>query len=146
MGTYPPLVHYSTELEYQAHYEQTYCKGPVMTGDGIAVRFRKANFRHLFFESTQRNGVKDAFSQPRACRIDWILAALNDPTIPMRMGWIKKKNRYDPARRVVVAQGNYVVVIHLTGNSKANHVTAYVADRGTVAKIMRGPEWTQKNR
>ena len=59
----------------------------------------------------------------------------------MRVGWDKKKKRYDATRRVVVAQGNYVVVIHITGKGKANHVTAYIADPGTIGTIMGGPVW-----
>ncbi|MDA3925285.1 MAG: hypothetical protein PF904_11375 [Kiritimatiellae bacterium] len=39
--------------------------------------------------------------------------------------------------------GNYVVVIHITNKNegKANHVTAYVADPSTIAKINRAPVW-----
>jgi len=142
VAAYPPLVTYATEAEYRTHYEQSYCQGPLLTHDGISVRFRKGNFDHIFFESSQRNATKDVFSQPRAERIDWIACVLQDASLPMYQGWDKKKKRYDPRRRVVIAQGNYVVVIHMARPGCANHVTAYMADAWTVGKILSGPIWT----
>ena len=73
---YPSLVYYQTIAEYRSHYKRVYCQKPIRTFDGIAVRFRNDIFDHCFFESTQRNQVKDVFSNTRAKRIDWIKAAL----------------------------------------------------------------------
>ena len=142
MRPYPPLVKYTSKTEYKLHYEQIYCKSTINTHDGIAVRFRKNNFNHIFFESSKRNGIKDIFSNKRAERIDWILATLQDSTVPMYIGWNKKKKRYDKKRRVVISQENYIVVIHLTNTYKANHITAFVADLHTISKIKTSPVWT----
>ena len=141
MSTYPPLVYYKEAAEYLAHYQRVYCGGCISTHDGIMVRFRMGNFEHIFYESSRRDGVKDRFSRKRAEHIDWIRAALQDASVPLYVGWDHKKKRYDHGRRVAVAQGNYVVVIHLTGMVKADHVTAYLADHETVSKIENGPLW-----
>ena len=147
--TFPPLVYYRTVQEYRVHFENKYCHGPITTFDGIAVRFRKILFNHCFFESTRRNQVKDIFSNQRAERIDWIRAALEDPNAELHIGWDGKKKRYDRSHRVAVVAGDYVVVIRLSGNRKAQFVTAYVADSpSTLAKIKGSPKWVpkQKNR
>lgn len=139
---YPPLVSYKTIDEYRAHFERMYCRGPVTTFDGIAVRFRKGCFAHCFYESTRRNRVKDVFSVQRAERIDWIRATLQDPNADMHVGWDGKKKRYDRSHRVALVVGDYVVVIRLTGSKSAEFVTAYVADSpSTLAKIKRSPKW-----
>ena len=65
---YPPLLELPGEAEYRAHFEATYCRGPIRAFDGIEVRFRKRDFDHCCFESSRRDGAKDAFSQPRAKR------------------------------------------------------------------------------
>ncbi len=140
--TYPPFVFYQTVDEYKAHYEKVYCKGPITTFDGIMVRFRKDRFEHCFSESTKRNKVKDCFSKPRAKRIDWIKATLKDPNAELHVGWDGKKKRYDCTHRVALVVNDYVVVIRLSGKSKAQFVTAYVADSAsTLAKIKGSPKW-----
>ncbi len=139
---YPPLVCYATVTEYRAHYERVYCKAAVTTFDGIAVRFRKHRFDHCFYESTRRNQVKDAFSNQRAERIDWIKTALQDSNAKLHVGWDGKKKRYDRSHRVALVVGDYVVVIRLSGNQTAQFVTAYVADSpSTLAKIKGSPKW-----
>lgn len=147
--SYPPLLHLATEAEYRARFERVYCQGPVMTFDGVAVRFRKSQFDHCFFESTRRNRIKDQFSWKRAQRLEWIAAALGDSNSERYVGWDNRKKRYDKRRRVAIVMGNYVVVITLTGAAKADFVTAYVADtpprRGrpsTIQQIRSGPKWT----
>lgn len=146
---YPPLLELPGEAEYRAHFEATYCRGPIRAFDGIEVRFRKRDFDHCCFESSRRDGAKDAFSQPRAKRLDWIKAALQDPSSECYQGWDKKRKRYDGSRRVTVVMGNYVVVIALEGNGRADFVTAFLADTpaapgrpSTVDMIRRGPKWT----
>lgn len=145
---FPPLVHHASEDDYRKHFERVYCRRPVETFDGIKVRFRKGQFSHCFFESSRRDGNKDAFSPQRAERIDWIKATLQDPDAELYVGWDKARKRYDRSRRVALVQGNYVVVIRITGKAKADFVTAFVGDtprpRGgktSVEQIRGGPRW-----
>ena len=35
----PPLVHYATVAEYRSHYDRVYCRGNILTFDGIRVYF-----------------------------------------------------------------------------------------------------------
>lgn len=144
---YPPLINFSSEADCQAHFERIYCCGPIMTFDEIAVRFRKSDFKHCFFESV--NAKDDTFSPKRAARIDWIKAALEDVTSERFVGWDSKKKRYDRNRRVTVVMGNYVVVMAITGHKTASFITAYVADsprtpsrpRNTLDMIRQSPRW-----
>ena len=139
---YPQLVTYQTKTEYQIHFNQIYCQGPIVTFDNIAVRFRKDDFYHAFFESV--GGKDDTFSTKRAERIDWIKAALQDPHSDRYVGWDSKRKRYDGKRRVTVVVNNYVVVIALNpAGDKAHFITAYVADSGrTIRMIKQSPRWT----
>lgn len=138
---YPALVVYVEKVEYQHHFERIYCRGPIVTFDGIPVRFQKRNFSHAFFESVRSKD--DTFSQKRAERIDWIKAALQDPQSERYIGWDNKKKRHDGSRRVIVVMGDYVVVIGLNKQrNKGRFITAYVADSGrTIRKIRNGPKW-----
>lgn len=146
---YPPLVAHTAEADYRAHFERVYCQGPIATFDGYAVRFRKRDFDHCFFESARRDGRKDTFSTARAERIDWIKATLEDPASELYQGWDKRKKCYDRGRRVAVVMGNYVVIIAITGPQKADFVTAYVANTPatvgrpvtTIDQIRRSPRW-----
>lgn len=141
---YPPLVHYGTEQEYRAHFEGEYCKGTIPTFDGIAVRFRKRMFDHCFFESV--HAKDDTFSLPRAERIDWIKAALQDASADIRVGWDNVRKRPATDRRVAIVKGNYVVIIRLDGPIKAEFVTAFVAEGRTVTQIRTNPKWAKKYR
>jgi len=137
---YPPLPLDKTPAEYRSYFETNYCRGPVKTFDGIEVRFRKSDFNHCFFESV--NEKDDTFSSLRAERLLWIKAALQDPNSELYAGWDKKKKRYDKGRRVVLVKDNYVVVIALISNKRANFVTAYVADsERTLEMIRKSPKW-----
>jgi hypothetical protein len=145
---YPPLLHLACEADYRKHYENTYCRGIILTFDGIAVRFRRNQFEHCFFESMKRDEVKDQFSTKRAERMDWIKVALQDPDSERYQGWNKTKKCHDKSRRVAIVLGVYVVVIAITVIGFADFVTAYVADstgkRGqmpTIDKIRQGPKW-----
>lgn len=141
--SYPPLVQYASEAEYQKHFERTYCRALIPTFDGITVRFRKDMFTHIFYESSNRDGVKNVFSTKRAERIDWIKAVLQDSKADLYVGWDNKKKSYDTCRRVALVLGNYVVIIRLLKDKKAVFVTAYLADSGrTLEMIKRGPKWT----
>lgn len=142
---YPPLVQYPSISDYRAHWIRVYCAEPIMTFDGIAVRFRRDKFPHYFFESSGRDGNKDQFSSKRAERIDWIKATLEDTSAELFVGWNNDKRRYDPGRRVAVVMDDYVVIVALTSNITADFITAFVADStgksSTLEKIRRGPRW-----
>ena len=147
--SYPPLLKLATAAEYRLHYENIYCRAPIVTFDGIAVRFRTRDFNHCFFESSRRDSTKDLFSAMRAERMDWITAALKDPNAELYCGWDKKRRRYDRSRRVAVVMGDYVVIIALTSPTTATFVTAFAADTpacagrpSTIDQIRKGPKWT----
>lgn len=143
------MLEYDSIVEYRTHFEQVYCLWPIMTFDGISVRFRKRDFDHCFFESSRRDGSKDEFSPKRAQRIDWIKVALQDSNSERYVGWDNIKKRHDKRRRVTLVMGNYVVVIAMTSAKMADFITAYVADTSgtpgrpsTVEMIRRSPKWT----
>ncbi len=141
----PSLVYYQTENEYRLHFEKIYCRAPVITFDGIAVSFKKQDFNHAFFETVVKKD--DTFSSKRAERIDWIKAALKDPTSERYVGWNNKKKKHDYGRRVVLVMTNYVVVISIFKKDKARFVSAFVADNGrSLYMIRQNPKWTKKNR
>jgi hypothetical protein len=142
MPAYPPLLTLADEAAYRVRFEAIYCTGAVTTFDGIAVRFHKRDFDHCFFESSQRNRIKDSFSQLRAERLEWIAVALQDATADRFQGWDRDSKTYDKTRRVTLVCGNYVVVIALTEAKSARFITAYVADTpSTLAKLKTSPRW-----
>lgn len=143
----PAKVNYATEDEYRQHFYRAYCQEPIMTFDGIAVRFRRDDFDHCMFESSKRNDVKDVFSKERSGRIDWIKMTLENPAAELYQGWDKKRKRYNPKSRVAVVYEEFVVVIRLKtevdGTESAQFVTAYLADN-SIAKIKASPKWVGK--
>ena len=143
MIVYPPLLILADEHAYRARFETLYCRGTIETFDNIQVRFRRSDFDHCFFESSQRNKVKDTFSIIRAERLERIQVALQDPNADRFVGWDRESKSYDNNRRVTLVCGNYFVVIALTGESTARFVTAYVADTPrSLQKIKASPRWT----
>jgi len=144
----PPLLQLSDEAAYRQHFVHTYCRGAFETHDGIRVFFRQNQFAHAFYESPNRDGAKDAFSQGRAERMDWIAATLSDPTAVRYQGWVANKRRYDPARRVDLLYEDFVVVLALglngAGTLRANFVTCFQADN-SVGKIRTSPLWTRED-
>jgi hypothetical protein len=145
----PPLVTYATEVEYRGHFEREYCRATVATHDGIRVFFGKGQFDHAFFESTNRDGLKNAFSTARAERIDWIKATLLDPNADRYQGWDARARQYQPTRRVEVVYEDFVVVLQLgrklNGDLKAQFVTCFKADN-SIGKIRTSPLWTLQDR
>ena len=143
----PRKVRYKTEDEYRGHFKRAYCRGPVVTFDGIPVWFRPADFDHCMYESTRRDGVKDRLSQARVERIDWIAATLTNPKAELYFGWNRKLRRVDAGRRVAVVFGEYVVVIDLHKKADASFsgrfVTAFLADN-SIAKIRSMPKWVKE--
>lgn len=148
---YPPLVNYETIEEYRCHFEKVYCRRPIMTFDGIRVRFRKRDFNHCLYDSIRERD--NTFSRQRAMRIDWIKVALQDPDAELYVGWDNKRKRNVWNRRVALVMENYVVVIKIVGSDKAEFHTAFVADPpkeegqlSTIDKIRTNPRWSKKNR
>ncbi len=142
----PPKVNYATEVEYRTHFVRVYCRGPIVTFDGIPVWFRPMDFNHCMFESTRRDGAKDTLSRDRVERIDWIAATLGNPEAELYQGWNKRLRRADSSRRVAVVYGEFVVVIDIhtkdDGKRSARFVTAFLADN-SIAKIRSMPKWVQ---
>jgi hypothetical protein len=132
--------------DYILHYRANYSKVEVRTWDGVVVKFEGAHFYHLFYEDNDRDGNKDQFSWQRAEHINWIKQALQDFSATHYQGWNNKHKRYDPTRRLVVAEGNYVVVIQLLSDTKAFIVTHFFADNPTLAKIRLSPLWKGFNK
>lgn len=143
----PPVVHYPTVGEYRSHYERVYCRGNIQTFDGIRVYFGPDKFGHMFYESTARDGRKDAFSPMRAQRINWIKATLEHPAAALFEGWDKSARRYDATRRVAVMYEDFIVVVAMglkpDGSLKANFVTCYRADN-SIGKIGTSPAWSRE--
>jgi hypothetical protein len=81
----PPLLHLSDEREYKEYFRTNYVlKSPIVTFDGISVRFLDRNFEHSFFVKSSRSfGIKDRFSFQRAKRMDWISATLIDNSVEL---------------------------------------------------------------
>jgi hypothetical protein len=142
----PPLVHYATATEYRHHFERIYCRGSIQTFDGIRVFFAASKFGHVFYESSKRDGRKDAFSPVRAERIDWIQATLEHPEATLYQGWNKNARGHDGTRRVAVIFEDFVVVVAMgltrDGELRANFVTCYQADN-SIGKIKASPEWAR---
>ena len=143
----PPRVVYATVDEYRQHFQRVYCRGPVMTFDGIPVAFNRSDFDHCMYESSRRDRNKDQFSVRRSERIDWIRETLTNPKADLYQGWDKSKKRCDPASRVAVVYEEFVVVIRIysgcSGGMRARFLTAYLADN-SIAKIRAMPRWVKK--
>jgi hypothetical protein len=141
----PPLVYYKTEEEYKDHYEREYCQGAIFSFDGIRVYFKPESFQHAFYESSQRNGVKDVFSEVRSQRINWIKETLENINSDLYQGWNKWKESYEPNKRVQIVYEDFVVIIRLKldrrGNLKGQFMTCYLADN-SIEKIRMSPKWT----
>ena len=139
----PALVHYVTEAEYRAHYERCYCRAVIHTFDGMRVYFSKQQFDDAFFESANRKARdKSVFALERAARIDWIRAAVEDPTAELYQGWDRDRKVTVPGRRIALVFGNYVVVLQVYNTrSAATFITAYLASSDTIRKIRGNPRW-----
>ena len=141
---YPPLLNLNSSAEYRAHFENIYCRRPLMTFDNIAVRFGKSDFNHCFFESV--NAKDDTFSPQRAQRMDWIKAALEDATAELYVGWDNARKCEAKDRRVAIVMTDFVVIIRVTDATcapkKAEFVTCYHADSGRTLQLIRsGRKW-----
>jgi hypothetical protein len=141
----PLLLKLADEAAYRAHYEASYVRARVSTHHGIPFYFHRDKFDHAFFEATNRDGVKNQFSLPRAQRMDWIAETLREPNADWYQGWVKHKKHYDVTCPVSVAYGDFVVIIRLSkkrdASLKANFITCYDADN-SIGKIRQSPIWT----
>lgn len=132
-----------TEDEYRQIFEETYCKheNPIITFDGIRVKFFPDMFDHAFFESADwKKKDKSNFSVNRAENIYWIKDTLEDPNAILKAGYIKKSKSYTNSRRVAIVKGNYIVVILINKKGYAKFITAYEADKN-IGKIFASPDW-----
>lgn len=143
----PALLRLPDEASYRAHFEKHLVRGgPIMTHDGIAVRFHQSNFDHAFFRESRRgSGVKDTFDIPRAERMEWIRAALTDPNAEMyrrQMPDRRRPSRRTTRRVVVVPSAPYAVIIQVNRNAAtANFVTSYVPGKPALSKMRSNPVW-----
>lgn len=149
----PSLLVLPNESAYQAHFEK-HCvdASPLVTFDGMEIRFFKRNFFHAFFTQSMRGArKKDRFDTDRARRMDWIAAVLQDSTAELYRRVMRIPQR--PARGTpksalrriaLIPSERYAVVVDVeTGNPKrASFVTAYVVDSDTaLAKMRSNPRW-----
>ena len=140
----PDFVFLKTEKDYQKYFEEKYCKKTILTFDKIPVKFYSDQFKHAFYESSNRKTRnKDVFSYNRAIRIDWIEYVLKNPLSELHLGWDRDKKEYNCERRVsIISPENYVVVIRINDNHTAKYITSYYADsNNTVKKIKNTPKW-----
>ena len=131
------------EQEYRDIFDETYCKSPIITFDGISVKFFSNMFDHAFHESAdKRQGDKSLFSYNRAEKIMWIKETLEDPTAILKQGWMRGTKSYTSSRRVAIVKNNYVVILRFIDSSKkvAKFVTAYEA-YDSIDKSMNSPDW-----
>lgn len=144
-----PMSVPTTEDEYRTYFYENYCRRPIRMplndGTTIPVFFKPDDFDHAFFESSQRDGVKDSFSQARSGHMDAIARILQDAGATRLQGWDKARGRHDPGRCVtVVLDDEFVIIIRLRltqqATLKANFVTCFVADN-SFAKIAKAPAW-----
>lgn len=143
--TVPALLIFDSPREYKQHYERRYCRGTIITHDGIRVYFKPQKFGHAFYQnSSGKAGAKDEFSPERAQRMDWIKTTLEHPDAELFVGWNKDAKCHDDTRRVSVVYENFVVIIELSlsrdGVLKGNFVTCYLADK-SIDKIRSAPTW-----
>jgi len=140
----PEFLELSTIDEYKEFYESNYCKKPIITFDDIPIYFAKNKFSHAFYESSDKRGSKDIFSETRAKRMSWIKPILESKNATILQGWDKKTKSYKPCVRVAFEWEEFVVIVRLSlkrnGNIKGNFITCYLADN-SIEKIKRAPKW-----
>jgi len=137
----PPLLHYPNESDYREHYKRHYCRGHIVSFDGIRIYFQQQRFEHAFYEGYG----KGRFAPARAQRLDWVKTTLEHPDADLYQGWDKKRSVYVPERRVSVVYEDFVVVVELgtsntSGVLKGKFITCYQADN-SISKIRHSPLW-----
>lgn len=132
-----------SEQELRELWHNEYCIKQIVTLDNIVVRFFDSMFDHAFYESDDwKEGDKSIFSLFRLQRMLWIKDVLRDPEAILKQGWDKHSKSYTKNRRVSFVKGNYVVVIRIISQNKAQFVTAYeVQSQEKIAQIAKSPGW-----
>lgn len=138
----PALLFLPTEVDYRIHFNNCIINSNVTTRHDIRVNFDPESFDHAFYESTNRNKVKDVFSKTRANRMSWIIPTLNDSSANWFKGWFRRK--YDVTRAVATAYDNFVVILEFRINRSsilvAKFITCYEANN-SIRKIRSSPAW-----
>ncbi|WP_145462036.1 hypothetical protein [Staphylococcus haemolyticus] len=135
---YSELTYLKNEEKYRNLFEREYCQKEIITCHNIVVKFYARHFDHAFFSrSNRRSNKKDVFDSNRAQRILWIKQVLQDNNIPIYQGHNSKTKKSDKSRRVsLLTPDGYVVVIRMTGEDKAEFLTAFVInDSAVIGKI-----------
>jgi len=143
---YHRLLHLPDEAAYRRAYEERYCaRGPLLTHDRMSVFFYPDAFDHAFFQDTDRRGAKitPVFIFPRAKRLLWIEACLEDVSLPSYsriMPWEEER------RLILVPTEPYLVVIRdvrrEAGGTSGKFLTAYpVTSRLALSKMRGNPVW-----
>ena len=133
-----------TEAELRQLWSDTYCNDPIITYDGIEVKFYSNMFNHAFFESYNRKEKdKLILSLNRCEKMFWIKDTLEDSSAILKQGWINKTKTYDNNRRVAFVKGNYVVIILIYSVKKARFISAFEINNVDNLKLfLGGPDWT----
>jgi hypothetical protein len=127
--------------EYRDLFIKTYCEEPIVTFDGISVKFYSSMFDHAFYESeNKKKKDKSLFSYNRAEKILWIKETLEDSSAILKVGWDKKTKSFDNSRRVAIVKKDYVVIIRIYRENKARFVTAFEA-YNSIENILSSPDW-----
>lgn len=138
----PPLLHLPDEMSYRRYFSEQYVAAiPLVTFDGIRVRFFPAIFDHAFFRDISRSsGDKSLFARERAERMDWIRAILQDSTVELYKRQVRGKIRriaLEPAERYAV-----IIQIRSADGRVADFMTAYVVNSDSaLAKMRSNPKW-----
>jgi len=132
-----------SESDLRQLWSDTYCNSPIVTFDGIEVRFYSNMFDHAFYESDQRRlKDKSILSLNRCEKMLWIKDTLKDPTALLKQGWENKTKTHDTNRRVALVKDNYVVIILIYASKKARFLTAYqIENAEALKKFVMGPNW-----
>ncbi len=139
---YSELTYLKNEEKYRNLFEREYCQKEIITCHNIVVKFYARHFDHAFFSrSNRRSNKKDVFDSHRAQRILWIKQVLQDNNIPIYQGHNSKTKKSDKSRRVsLLPPDGYVVEIRMTGEDKAEFLTAFVKnDSAVIGKIRSKP-------
>ncbi len=143
----PPLLVLASWEDYREHYINNYCRSVISTHDGIRVYFSPDRFGHAFRESSNRDGIKDSFSEERMQRMDWIKATLENEKSNHYCGWDNFNKVHDLKRRVSVVYESFVVILELRiaqdGSIRGKFVTCYQADN-SINKITKAPLWDRE--
>jgi len=138
----PPLLHLPDEAAFRAHFEAEYvCGLPVVTYDGIRIRFYANQFDHAFYTSSTPKSGKDTFNLDRAQRMDWIRVVATDPGMEV----YRRVMPGGKVRRIMLEpRKQYVVVCEILSSdpTQAVFITAYsVTSKSALAKMRSNPRW-----